>query len=1199
MIATATASHSFSPLFISSTASTNHLELSSRGKLGRRDGGYGSSATGVYGGKSSGVSSASRSAPASASSVDEGVPDPHPNGPNELDRSRMYVRALYDYSTDDTTSLSFRAGDVIQVLKQLDSGWWDGIVNGQRGWFPSNYCILVAPGEQVNGNLAPCEDSDDPDDDDSYSEYDYESASSDSEHGLASPGLPMEGTNLKKNDVAGLWVPQATPNGRLFYFNLDTGESRQELPLETPTSTTEIGPRERRKSIPETSRPPPEILAKGYEGDEVFNRAGKSDGEGSVDEREAVEVSGTNGTVGDEPPLPNVAASILTTTSAAVDSTSITNLSVDSASTLHSITAHSHTNFVSTIVKQPPNIFPFSRGVVAYEFYQDVGPLMPENWDDLLARTAVAVDRFRRVINTYQHRKYSKRAEQIADWLCLVIASGSGTTDTHSVQPSVVSRKKELMPHFRHFMAAFSKLMLSSSVASTDSGPPDTEVKCLTEADEVLVGVFGYAKAARDLTGERLPRIKPGFIKGTSLSDGWKPSIKSLTSSAHPKSPDSPTSPKITEKALELGALGNVDAGLVDRMEKLDAAMRPALSRLDAVLSCDGQLVTSDEQQVIATDVIQAAHKVFDCMRRYFALLSDGSILPQLSGNVAVTDFQSQKQRLRDSYGDLFVACMNITAPLADEWTRRRGETFEERLFLARQAIKEVESGIRSLNFCTQLLVSELEKLTKNGASNDTSAKKWGHDRNGSRQLTPPGGSSMLHPPKAIKLLGEKPMPETAQYLMCDHDNEIVYGQKGQVKGGTLVALVERLTRHDMLDSNFNTTFLITYPSFTSAAELFHQLVRRFTIQPPAGIRGLDHENWVEKKQRLVRMRVLSILKLWLESNWMENGDQESKAVLQKMHFFAKEVMLPVLPGTSQILSLIETRLRGQEPENKRLVLTMSSHPPVPILPRNMRRLKFLDIDQFEFARQLTIIEARSYSKLRVVECLSKGWSKPPSKDAPDPAENIRAIIMQSNQLTNWVAEMILTQTEPRKRVVVIKHFIGVAEKCRQLNNFSTLTAILAAFQTASIHRLRRTWDHIPQRSQATLEGLNKLMGASMNFAEYREMLHIVNPPCVPFLGVYLKDLTFVADGNDDFIKGTELINFGKRVKAANIISEIQQYQAVPYPLTSVPELQDYIITNMQGARDVNDMYAVSLSLEPREREDEKIARLLQESGFL
>lgn len=90
---------------------------------------------------------------------------------------------------------------------------------------------------------------------------------------------------------------------------------------------------------------------------------------------------------------------------------------------------------------------------------------------------------------------------------------------------------------------------------------------------------------------------------------------------------------------------------------------------------------------------------------------------------------------------------------------------------------------------------------------------------------------------------------------------------------------------------------------------------------------------------------------------------------------------------------------------------------------------------------------------------------------------------------------------------------------------------------------------------------------------------------------MYLKDLTFVADGNDDFVKGTDLINFGKRVKTANIVREIQQYQSVPYPLLPVPELQDYIVHNMQSARDVNEMYSLSLALEPREREDEKIAR--------
>ncbi|KAL8932881.1 MAG: hypothetical protein Q9211_006074, partial [Gyalolechia sp. 1 TL-2023] len=42
----------------------------------------------------------------------------------------LYVRALYDYEADDRTSLSFRQGDIIEVLTRLESGWWDGIIHG-------------------------------------------------------------------------------------------------------------------------------------------------------------------------------------------------------------------------------------------------------------------------------------------------------------------------------------------------------------------------------------------------------------------------------------------------------------------------------------------------------------------------------------------------------------------------------------------------------------------------------------------------------------------------------------------------------------------------------------------------------------------------------------------------------------------------------------------------------------------------------------------------------------------------------------------------------------------------------------------------------------------------------------------------------------------------------------------------------------
>ena len=92
------------------------------------------------------------------------------------------------------------------------------------------------------------------------------------------------------------------------------------------------------------------------------------------------------------------------------------------------------------------------------------------------------------------------------------------------------------------------------------------------------------------------------------------------------------------------------------------------------------------------------------------------------------------------------------------------------------------------------------------------------------------------------------------------------------------------------------------------------------------------------------------------------------------------------------------------------------------------------------------------------------------------------------------------------------------------------------------------------------------------------------------YLGVYLTDLTFIEDGIPS-LTPSELINFNKRAKTAEVIRDIQQYQSIPYLLQPVPELQDYILSNLQAAGDVHDMYDRSLELEPREREDEKIAR--------
>lgn len=122
-------------------------------------------------------------------------------------------------------------------------------------------------------------------------------------------------------------------------------------------------------------------------------------------------------------------------------------------------------------------------------------------------------------------------------------------------------------------------------------------------------------------------------------------------------------------------------------------------------------------------------------------------------------------------------------------------------------------------------------------------------------------------------------------------------------------------------------------------------------------------------------------------------------------------------------------------------------------------------------------------------------------------------------------------------------------------------------------------------RTNQILVAIRKLMGANRNFTAYREMVHSVNPPCIPFLGIYLQDLTFIEDGNSDYLKRNtvSLINFAKQQKSAEVIREIKQFQSPQYAFHRVPELQQFIIDNLEKSGDVEKLYERSLFLEPKD----------------
>lgn len=77
------------------------------------------------------------------------------------------------------------------------------------------------------------------------------------------------------------------------------------------------------------------------------------------------------------------------------------------------------------------------------------------------------------------------------------------------------------------------------------------------------------------------------------------------------------------------------------------------------------------------------------------------------------------------------------------------------------------------------------------------------------------------------------------------------------------------------------------------------------------------------------------------------------------------------------------------------------------------------------------------------------------------------------------------------------------------------------------------------------------------------------------------------------------LINFFKRSLSAEILRDIQQYQSQPYNLAKCKVVHDWMIKQLEvcdKSYDLNKLYELSLQLEPREREEERITRMLHDS---
>ncbi|XP_061703695.1 rap guanine nucleotide exchange factor 1b isoform X6 [Syngnathoides biaculeatus] len=255
--------------------------------------------------------------------------------------------------------------------------------------------------------------------------------------------------------------------------------------------------------------------------------------------------------------------------------------------------------------------------------------------------------------------------------------------------------------------------------------------------------------------------------------------------------------------------------------------------------------------------------------------------------------------------------------------------------------------------------------------------------------------------------------------------------------------------------------------------------------------------------------------------------------------------------------------------EQKKLLRYTNSLKPLAARGVSARPGTLHDFRSHEIADQLTLLDAELFYKIEIPEVLL--WAKEQNEEK---SPNLTQFTEHFNNMSYWVRSLIIQQEKAQDREKLLLKFIKIMKHLRKLNNFNSYLAILSALDSAPIRRLE--WQ------KQTSEGLEEyctLIDSSSSFRAYRAALAEVEPPCIPYLGLILQDLTFVHLGNPDLIDGK--VNFSKRWQQFNILDSMRRFQQVHYELKRNDDIVSFF-NDFSDHLAEEALWELSLKIKPR-----------------
>ncbi|XP_046493828.1 rap guanine nucleotide exchange factor 1 isoform X13 [Equus quagga] len=446
----------------------------------------------------------------------------------------------------------------------------------------------------------------------------------------------------------------------------------------------------------------------------------------------------------------------------------------------------------------------------------------------------------------------------------------------------------------------------------------------------------------------------------------------------------------------------------------------------------------------------------------------------------------------------------------------------------------------------------------------ESPAVKDGHPRD------PPsvGGASGKESRDGRERASKSPdAPESAQseeevdeLSLIDH-NEIMarltLKQEGDdgpdVRGGSGDILLVHATETDRKDLVlYCEAFLTTYRTFITPEELIKKLQYRYEKFSPFAD---TFKKRVSKNTFFVLVRVVDELCL------VELTEEILKLLMEL-------VFRLVCNGELSLARVLRKNILDKV-DQKKLLRCANADQPLAARGVAARPGTLHDFHSHEIAEQLTLLDAELFYKIEIPEVLL--WAKEQNEEK---SPNLTQFTEHFNNMSYWVRSIIMLQEKAQDRERLLLKFIKIMKHLRKLNNFNSYLAILSALDSAPIRRLE--WQ------KQTSEGLAEyctLIDSSSSFRAYRAALSEVEPPCIPYLGLILQDLTFVHLGNPDYIDGK--VNFSKRWQQFNILDSMRCFQQAHYDIRRNDDIINFF-NDFSDHLAEEALWELSLKIKPR-----------------